>query len=87
MVLIQIYFILAITTALTAWWGFFRPLLKEARGKGIRNVLIESPITSGIIFITISTVLAPLLVSPIVFPLHGEYFRLGLQRVIEKPDE
>lgn len=87
MVLIEIYFFLAITTALTTWWGFFRPLLNEARDKGVNNVLTESPIIASIIFITISTALAPFLISAIIFPLHGEYFRLGLQRVIEKPDE
>jgi len=87
MVLIEIYSILALTTALTAWWGFFRPLLNEARDKGISNVLIDSPVLSSSIFIAISFILAPFLVSAIMFPLQGEYFRTGLKRVIEKPDE
>lgn len=87
MVLIQIYFAFAFATAITAWWGFFKPSLDEARRKGVNNVMIESPILSSLIFIIITTILAPFVISALVSPLHGEYFRIGLQRVLEESDK
>lgn len=86
MVLIQFYLIFAIATALTAWWGFFRPLIKEAKSNGVKNTFVDAPILSGTVFILVSILLAPFLVSALIFPIHGEYFRSGLKRVIEEPE-
>lgn len=86
MVLIQLYVIFAIATGLTVWWGFFRPLVADAKSKGISNTLVDSPVLAGSIFIIVTTILAPFVVSSLLFPLHGEYFKLGLQRVIEESD-
>lgn len=87
MVLIQLYVIFAISTAITTWWGFFRPLISEAKSKGISNTMVDSPVLSGCVFIGVTTVLAPFVVSALLFPLHGEYFKVGLQRVIEESDD
>lgn len=87
MVLIQFYAIFAIATALTALFGIFLPLLQEAKKKGLSNVLIDSPIISSVIFVGVTLVLAPFVISSLVFPVHGELFRLGLQKVIERPDD
>lgn len=86
MVLIQLYVIFAVATALTAWWGFFKPLLAEARDAGVKNALVESPVIAHCIFILVSFVLAPFIISALIFPMHGEYFRIGLQRVIQESD-
>ena len=85
--LIQIYIILALATAFTALLGFFYPVLKEAKQKGISNMLIDSPFIACATFAIVAFVMAPLQSSSIIFPVHGEYFRAGLQRAVEKPDE
>lgn len=87
MALIEFYAIFAIATALTALVGVFWPLLKEARSKGISNTLVDAPVLSSIIFVCITIVLAPFVISSLVFPSHSETFRLGLQRVVEQPDD
>lgn len=87
MVLIQFYAVFAIATALTALFGVFLPVLQEARAKGLSNVLIDSPILASVIFVGVTLVLAPFVVSSLIFPHHAELFRTGLQRAVEKPDE
>lgn len=84
--ILQLYVIFALSTAITTWWGFFRPLVSEAKAKGISNIMVDSPVLSGCVFMIVTTILAPFVVSALLFPLHGEYFKLGLQRVIEESD-
>lgn len=84
--LIELYLIFAITTAITAWWGFFKPLISEAKEAGISNTLVDAPIISGLVFIMISTLLAPFIISALIFPMQGELFKTGLQRVIQESD-
>ena len=87
MVLIEFYAVLAIATALTALFGVFIPVLQEARAKGISNTLTDSPVIGCVIFFCVTLVLAPFVVSSLIFPHHAELFRAGLQRTIEKPDD
>jgi len=87
MVLIEFYVIFAIATALTALAGIFWPLLREAKNKGISNTLVDAPVIASIIFVCVTLILAPFVVSSLIFPVHAEMFRVGLQRVVEQPDD
>ena len=87
MVLIEFYAIFAIATALTALFGVFIPVVQEARQKGLSNTLIDSPIIASIIFVAVTIILAPFVVSSLIFPHHAELFRIGLQRAVERPDD
>lgn len=87
MVLIELYLVFAITTALVSLLGVFWPVLREAKSKGISNLLVDSPVLASVIFFGVTVVLAPFVVSSLLFSAHAELFRLGLQRAVEKPDE
>lgn len=87
MVLIEFYLVFALATALTALFGIFVPVLKEAKGKGVSNLLVDSPILASLIFFGVTLILAPFVVSSLIFPHHAELFRAGLQRTVEQPDD
>lgn len=86
MVVIEFYLAFALATAFTALFGVFIPVMNEARKKGLSNTLIDSPILASIIFLGVTTVLAPFVVSSLIIPYHAELFRTGLQKAVEKPD-
>lgn len=87
MVVIEFYLAFAIATAFTALFGIFIPVIREAKAKGLSNLLIDSPVLASIIFLGVTLVLAPFVVSSLIFPHHAELFRSGLQKAVEKPDD
>lgn len=87
MELIQLYAVAAVATALVTLLFVFIPVLREAKAKGVSNALVESPIIACITYTCVTTLLAPFVISAVIYPPHAELFRVGLQRVIEQPDE
>ena len=82
MELIEYYFIFALATACACCYEFFWPAIQEAKLLGVQNEFTEYPILSVIIYICISTIVAPILVVPILFTESGERFRNGLRNTI-----
>lgn len=85
--LIQAYVIVAVATALVTLFFVFLPLLRQAREKGISNVLVDSPFIAGITYFCVTAILAPFVISVIFYRPHAEMFLIGLQRAIEQPDD
>lgn len=84
MLVLQIYFALAFSVALLLWLEHFWPAVQEARSKGIVNELTESRILASVVFIIITTILAPFVVMVVLSPMRAQYFKIGLQRIIEE---
>ena len=80
--LIEYYIIFALATACACCYEFFWPTIEEARVLGVQNEFTEYPVLSAIIYIGISTIVAPILVIPLLSTKSGERFRNGLRNTI-----
>lgn len=87
MAIIEYYLIFSITTALVSLFGFYLPVLKEAKARGVNNVLTSSPILGSLIYLAVTTVLAPFVFPATILPAQGQMFRVGLERAVYKSDE
>lgn len=79
---IEYYIIFALATSIACCYEFFWPVIKEAQLLGIENEFTEYPKLSAFIYICISTIVAPVLVIPMIFTTSGEKFRNGLRNTI-----
>lgn len=77
----------AISTSLTCWYIWYLPLVRKAREAEIKNAFTEYPKLSTVIYITISALIAPLLVLPLLFTEFGNNFERGLSKEILKNDD
>lgn len=84
--LIEYYIIFALTTAIACWYEFYWPVMQEAKSQGIENVTTNNPILSSVVYIIISTVIAPVLIIPFLSTEKSEQFRNGLRRGIFEKD-
>jgi hypothetical protein len=87
MELIGYYLLFAFSTSITACIFWFWPLLKKAQAQGVYNTFTEYPKTSTVVYILVSSVVAPLLVLPLLSDRMAEQFQAGLAREIFKQDE
>lgn len=86
MELIAYYLLFAFSTAITASIFFFSPLIREARQSNIENSFTQYPVLSTVVYICISTVVAPMLVFPLISNSIAQRFQDGLRREIMKAD-
>lgn len=84
--LIEYYVLFALSTSITACYLWFWPLLQKAKSQKITNSFTENPKLSTVIYIIISTVVAPILVLPLVSNTLAEKFELGLSKEILKQE-
>lgn len=84
--LIEYYIIFALATAIACWYEFYWPVMQEARSQGIENVTTNNPVLSSIVYIIISTIIAPVLIIPFLSTEKSELFRNGLRRGIFEKD-
>lgn len=84
--LIEYYIIFALTTAIACWYEFYWPVMREAKELGIENVTTNNPVLSSVVYIMISTVIAPVLVVPFFSSKKSELFRQGLRKGIFEKD-
>ena len=87
MELIGYYLLFAFSTSITACIFWFWPLVQQARASGITNTFTQYPKTSTIIYVLVSTVVAPLLIAPMFSEQMAKRFSIGLAKEILKPDE
>ena len=86
MELIGYYLLFAFSTSITACIFWFWPLVQQARAGGISNTFTQYPKTSTVIYVLVSTVVAPLLIPPLLSTKMAEKFSHGLAREILKQD-
>ena len=84
--LIEYYFIFALTTSIFALIDIFLPILNEARAAEVNNVLTENPKLSCLVYFCISTIMAPLLILPMLVPSMNERFRNTMHKVINEEE-
>jgi hypothetical protein len=80
------YAIAALTTSISTLVWYYIPVIRQARREGVVNSLTERYILGSIVFICVTFVLAPFVLSTMLFPSHGERFRHGLYKSIIKSD-
>lgn len=86
MELIGYYLLFAFSTSITACIFWFWPLVQQAREAGVTNTFTEYPKTSTVVYVLISTVVAPLLLPAMLSDKMAQRFSAGLAREILKPD-
>lgn len=84
---IIVYIVFALSTAITCWFFFYRRALLELKAKNIQNQLTQRPVLSSIVYILISTVIAPLLVFPLLSRTAGTAFYESTLSGLAEPDE
>jgi len=80
--LIEYYLIFALATAIACWYEFFWPLLSEARKIGVDNEFTKYPVMSSLIYVIISTIIAPVLIVPFLSTEKSQRFKNGLKKSI-----
>jgi hypothetical protein len=86
MELISYYLIFALSTAIAACYLWFWPMVQQAKAQGVENSFTEYPVLSTVVYVLISTVVAPLLVPPMLSESIAQRFQAGLHREIFKQD-
>lgn len=66
MALVVYYFLFALSIAIACCIEYFWPAVSEAKALGVQNEFSEHPLLSCFVWITLSTIIAPVLV-PIYF--------------------
>lgn len=84
--LIEYYVLFAFSTSITACYLWFWPLLQKAKSQKITNSFTDNPILSTIIYILISTIIAPVLLMPLFSNDMAEKFEHGLSKEILKQE-
>lgn len=84
--LIEYYIIFALTTGIACWFVFYWPVMQEARAEGIDNVTTQNPMLSSVVYIIISTIIAPVLIIPFLSNSRAEQFKEGLRKSIFEKD-
>ena len=82
MEIIEVYFLLALTTGITSCYLFLVPAVSLARDMDIQNTFTENTWLSYAIYITITTITAPFSILPIFIPSFAERFKTGLERAV-----
>lgn len=83
----EYYIIFALATSIFALIDVFMPVLKEAKEFGVRNVLTENPKLSYFIYVCISTLIAPMIVLPLLVPSMNTRFRNSLANLVNEQEE
>lgn len=86
MELIGYYLLFAFSTSITACIFWFWPLVQQAQASGIENTFTQYPKTSTVIYVLVSTVVAPLLIPPMFSEQMAQKFSSGLAREILQQD-
>jgi len=86
MELISYYLLFALSTAIAACYLWFWPMVQQAKAQGVQNSFTEYPVLSTVVYVLISTVVAPLLVPPMLSESIAKRFQAGLHREIFKQD-
>ena len=84
--LIEYYLIFALATSLFALIDVFYPILKAAKADGVVNALTENPNLSYFVYVCITTIVAPLVILPVLVPGLNERFRQGIKKTVYAPD-
>lgn len=80
--LIEGYVIFALSAAIASWYLFYLEALRFAKHIGVTNNITEHPVLSSITFILLCTIIAPVLVVPLLGTESGKRFKMALAKSI-----
>ena len=86
MELIGYYALFSLSISLAATYLWFWPIIQTAKSQDVKNAFTNYPVLSTIIYIMLSTVVAPILVFPMFSNAMAARFKHGLETEILKPD-
>lgn len=86
MELIGYYAIFAVSISITICIFYFWPLIVQAKAQGVVNAFTQHPKLSALVYIFLSSIVAPLLVLPLLSNQMAEKFQAGLAKEVLKPD-
>lgn len=81
---LTLYIIFALATGIAAWYELYWPLISAARGFGIRNDVTCAPVLGSVVFICITTLIAPVMIVAVLVPSIGARFRAGMTDAVYK---
>lgn len=84
--MIEYYLIFAISVSMTSLYLWFWPALRDARHDGVVNAATQKPFTACVIYALITTVIAPLVVWPLLSTSAGERYYTGITKSLREPD-
>jgi nicotinamide riboside transporter PnuC len=82
--LIEYYLLFALSTSITSWYIWYKPLVRKARETNIKNSFTEYGKLSSIVYIIVSSIIAPVIVLPLLSSQFAENFERGLAKEILK---
>ena len=82
MTLLAVYAAFALATAISMWYEFFNPILKDAIASGVKNAVTESSKLSSAVYLIIHFLVAPAAVFVLLFPSLGTHYVSGLSKEI-----
>jgi hypothetical protein len=74
------YLAFALATGLVSWLYLFNPCLKEAQLLGIQNEITQSPKLTGVVWVLINTLLAPVVFLIVLVPTFYQAALVGVRR-------
>jgi len=80
------YIIFAFSTAIAACYLWFWPAIQFLISEGIDNSFTKRPWLSVAVYILMTSIIAPVLVFPLLSNKHGEAFDRGLRRAMQEKD-
>lgn len=84
---IELYVIFALATAIFALIDVFIPLLVEARGEEIANVLTENPKLSCAVYFCLTVLMAPFIIVPMLVPSMNARFKDSIAKIIREQEK
>ncbi len=84
--IIEYYLLFALSTSIAACYLWFWPLLQKAKSQNITNSFTLNPVLSIVIYIIVSTIIAPILLFPLFSDNMAEKFERGLSKEILKQE-
>lgn len=87
MELIGYYLLFAFSISISACYFWFIPLVKEAKEGNISNSFTEYPKLSIVVYVLVSSLVAPLLLMPMLSSEMALKFEDGLRKEILRPDQ
>ena len=81
-----LYVVFALTTSICAWLFYFLPAVNEARQRNINNSFTRNPLISSIVYVVISTFIAPTIFMALFSNHHSKLFYNALREEILKQD-
>lgn len=83
----EYYIIFALTTAIFALVDVFMPVLRAAQDSGVNNTLTENPKLSYFVYLCITTIVAPMVILPLLVPSMNARFRDGMAVVVNQQEK